>query len=81
MIPDAFLKAVDEVLDNPERTQSCARLPATSMKPLTSDVADKIRLAKPDDILQMRFLYDANTPGSGTWEVESYAKKKGGVVV
>ncbi|RPD53736.1 hypothetical protein L226DRAFT_538788 [Lentinus tigrinus ALCF2SS1-7] len=72
------------VADNPNPappppTPPPSRLPSTSIKAITSDVAEKI-LAMRDEILEMRFMLEANTPDKSAWQVESYLTKKGGVV-
>lgn len=60
-----------------------SRLPSTSMKPLSLEAIDDI-LSKDrrDDLLQMKFMLNANTPETrSAWEVESYCTKRSGEVV
>ena len=61
-------------------TPSASRPPSTSTEAITPDVAEEILAKKNDDLLEMRFLLDADTSDKSVWEVESYVTKKGGIV-
>ena len=57
-----------------------SRLSSGSPKSLTPDAVENI-LENPHTLLQMKFLHEANTEDSRTWQVESYMAKRSGEVI